>query len=224
MNQFSCLILLVSLMMTTGCATVATNLMGRRTIYDGPRGATVSTNGNIVIKDVRYEHPRITTPSSTDQVVTQRYYCVSQADILTMTNQVFSRTNYLYGATGQVMVVTRHLQVDYHQFPIDNLSQPVKFINSALASSNSRQRFTYEGEDVWPIQAGFGGFHPMQYPLLNSTINLEMGPTHGHVVGEYKKTWARILFPVLIVPAVATDIVLFPFTIVFISTIKIWHD
>ena len=47
--------LLLLLLITSGCASMIVRSLGRTTIYDGPRGAVVWTNGDIGIKDVRFE-------------------------------------------------------------------------------------------------------------------------------------------------------------------------
>jgi hypothetical protein len=196
MKKLLILMLFVPLL-TTGCATRAVRSLGRTTIYDGPVGAIITTNGDIGIKDVRYE---ITEPKEHEDIVTQRYYWVTQADIASRTNNI-TRQGYI--------------GIDYHLFLVSNSTARARLIEDTLTSSGPSIRHgTDEVTQVWKLSKGFGGFHPLEYSLQGARVKLAMGPQFSHEAGIYRKTWGKIMQPLLI-PAVAIDIITSPIQVFF---------
>ena len=111
--------------------------------------------------------------------------------------------------------MTGHLTIDYHPFQIDNSNPLARLMDSVLLSG--RCGVTQDTDGVAEIQVlpeGFGGFHPLNYSIQDLTIGLDMGPQFSQEAGTYRKTWGKIMQP-LIIPAVAIDIITSPAQAVF---------
>ena len=181
------------LLLTTGCATSYVRSLERTTVFDGPRVVIVRTNGDVVIKTVRFAS---TEPNYNEQTITQRYYRITRENMLSETQQ---------SDTGQ------SVELHYDKYEIAPLDADAAVLDAAelagISITNSEPDVAY----VYRLSKGFGGVNPLAYP---GAVRISIGPQFSQNVDEYRTTWGKWSQP-LIILAVPIDIITSPIQAVY---------
>lgn len=180
-------------MITAGCATSAVRSLGRTTVFDGPRVVIVWTNGVVGIKDVRYT---LTEPFNSERIVTQRYYRVTQPDIVAQAKRSDSG---------------KSIPLDYSAYQISPSDPMAPVLDAAESAGRSMPNPEPEISYVYCLSKGFGGVNPLQYPL---DVRFSIGTQFSQKVDEYRTTGGKLSQP-LIVIAISIDIITSPIQAVY---------
>jgi hypothetical protein len=123
-----------------------------------------------------------------------RFYVVTPRDIVGLTNTA---------DRGRITV-------PYRKHPVgqDNpVAQEIDGILSAVWPNPTDQPPSVD--QVWVMSKGFGGVYPLKNSIGDTDFKLRVGPQFSHEVGRDRTLGGKIL-QVLLVPAVAFDVVTSP--------------
>jgi len=134
-------------------------------------------------------------------VLQTRFFLLTPADITELTNTADKG----------------RITVPYRKYPVEQDAPITREIDAILSAAWPNPTDQPPSVDqVWVMSKGFGGVYPLKYSVGDIDLKLRIGPQFSQQVGQDRTISGKVL-QVLLVPAVAIDVVTSPIQFLYFA-------